>query len=213
MRDVLRLRENAEIQIFDGAGNEFLCVIVSISKKNTELKIIDEIAPAAPESSLDLTLAVALLKGEKFDFVIQKAVELGVSTLIPLNTKRADVKIKDAEKKTERWGKIIIEAAKQCGRAKLMSIQAPIDYAKYIESAEGTKILFAEHGGSDFSAIETGGRIIGVIGSEGGWEDSEIEVARTNDFQIITFGGRVLRAETAAVSIAAVLQHRFGDFN
>lgn len=213
LRDVLRLRENAEIQIFDGAGNEFLCVIVSISKKNTELKIIDEIAPAAPESSLDLTLAVALLKGEKFDFVIQKAVELGVSTLIPLNTKRADVKIKDAEKKTERWGKIIIEAAKQCGRAKLMSIQAPIDYAKYIESAEGTKILFAEHGGSDFSAIETGGRIIGVIGSEGGWEDSEIEVARTNDFQIITFGGRVLRAETAAVSIAAVLQHRFGDFN
>lgn len=213
MRDVLRLRENAEIQIFDGAGNEFLCEIESISKKNTELKIIDKIAPAAPESSLDLTLAVALLKGEKFDFVIQKAVELGVSTLVPLNTKRADVKIKDAEKKTERWGKIIVEAAKQCGRAKLMNIQAPIDYAKYIESAEGTKILFAEHGGSDFSAIETGGKITGVIGSEGGWEDSEIEAARANAFQIITFGGRVLRAETAAVSIAAVLQHRFGDFN
>ncbi|HEX8638508.1 MAG TPA: RsmE family RNA methyltransferase, partial [Pyrinomonadaceae bacterium] len=128
LRDVLRLRETAEAQVFDGAGKEFSCVIESIAKRETILRIKSEIAPSAPESNLDLTLAVALLKGEKFDLVVQKATELGVTQLAPLSTKRADVKIKDVkdtEKKLERWRKIALEAAKQSGRAKLMTIESP----------------------------------------------------------------------------------------
>src|SRR5215211_2660547 len=85
LRDVLRLRAGEKIQVFDGAGREFSCVIGNIFKKETLLEIIEEIAPAAPESDLDLTLAVALLKGEKFELVVQKSVELGVSKLVPLN--------------------------------------------------------------------------------------------------------------------------------
>jgi len=108
LRDVLRLREGEKVQVFDGAGKEFLCEIETIAKKETSLKIIEEIAPSSPESNLDLTLAVALLKGEKFDLVIQKAVELGVCKLVPLNTKRADVRLKDADKKQERWQKIAL---------------------------------------------------------------------------------------------------------
>ena len=212
LRDVLRLRENAEIHVFDGIGKEFLCSVEKISKKETALKILKEVSPTAPESKLDLTLAVALLKGEKFDLVIQKAVELGVKRFVPLNTIRADVKIKDDEKKLERWRKIIVDATKQCGRAALMEIGAPVDFGDFISSANDTKILFAEKGGESFSEIKAAKNITAMIGSEGGWEDSEIENAREKGFQIITFGGRILRAETAAISVASVLQNKFGDF-
>lgn len=212
LRDVLRLREDAEIHVFDGKGREFLCAVEKISKKETGLKIIKEVSPTAPESNLDLTLAVALLKGEKFDLVVQKAVELGVMRFVPLNTIRADVKIKNGEKKLERQRKIIIDAAKQCGRAALMEISAPVDFEKFIALAEGTKILFAEKGGAHFSDIKSAEKITAIVGAEGGWEDAEIEAAREKDFHIVTFGGRILRAETAAISVAAILQNRFGDF-
>ena len=212
LRDVLRLREGAEIHVFDGFGREYLCAVEKIAKRETNLKIINEVQPFAPESILDLTLAVALLKGEKFDLAIQKAVELGVKKFVPLNTIRADVKIKDGEKKLERWRKIIIDATKQCGRAALMEIDAPIDFEKFISSAKGTKVLFAEKDGERFSDIKSAENITALIGSEGGWENTEIEIAREKGFQIITFGGRILRAETAVISITAVLQHRFGDF-
>ena len=211
LRDVLRLREGAEICVFDGEGREFLGTVEKISKSETLLKIIREITPSALESSLDLTLAIALLKGEKFDLVVQKSVELGVNRIIPLNTKRADVKLTDGEKKLERWRKIALEAAKQSGRAKMLKIEKPIDFKEFVEAKSGTRILFAERNGTSFSEIETAQQIIAVVGAEGGWEDTEIETAREKGFQIITLGGRILRAETAAISTAAILQHRFGD--
>jgi len=212
LRDVLRLREGAEIHVFDGEGREFLGAVEKISKSETLLEIIREITPSALESGLDLTLAIALLKGEKFDLVVQKSVELGVNRIIPLNTKRADVKLTGGEKKLERWRKIALEAAKQSGRAKLLQIEKPIDFKEFVEAESGTRILFAERNGASFSEIKTAEQIIAVVGAEGGWEDSEIETAREKGFQIITLGGRILRAETAAISTAAILQHRFGDF-
>jgi len=211
LRDVLRLKETDQVRVFDGGGKEFLCEIERIEKQQTNLKILEEIAPSAPESDLNLILAAALLKGEKFDLVVQKAVELGVTKLIPLNTKRADVKLKETGKRLERWRKIALEACKQSGRAVLMPIAEPLDYEKFIETADGTRILFAERGGTNFSAIEPSQKIVAAIGAEGGWEASEIESARAAGFQITTLKGRILRAETAAISIAAILQHRFGD--
>ena len=214
LREVLRLREGAVVQIFDGESKEFLCVIERITKQETSLKIQEEIAPPAPESDLNLTLAAALLKGEKYDLVVQKAVELGITKLVPLLTKRCDIKIKDAkdiEKKSERWRRIALEAAKQSGRARLMRIETLAEFGNFIATADDTKILFAERGGENFSEIKAGKKITAVTGAEGGWEDSEIEAARGENFQIITFGGRILRAETAAIAAASVLQNHFGD--
>jgi 16S rRNA (uracil1498-N3)-methyltransferase len=217
LRDVLRLREGEKVQVFDGAGREFLCSIEKITKKDAFLTILEEISSPAAESNLDLTLAVALLKGEKFDFVVQKSVELGVSKFVPLLTKRCDVKIKDAkeaEKKLERWKRIALEAAKQTGRAKLMQVEAPKEFKEFIESGEtAAKILFSERGGESFSAVKASEKIVAVTGAEGGWEDAEIEAARRNGFQIVTFGGRILRAETASLAVAALLQNHFGDLN
>jgi len=211
LRDVLRLREGEKVSVFDGAGKEFLCEIETVAKKEILLKIIEETAPSSFESDLELTLAVALLKGEKFDLVIQKAVELGVTKLVPLNTKRSDVRLKEADKKQERWQKIALEACKQSGRARLMQIELPVDFEKFIKTADGAKILFAERSGASFSAIKADKKITALVGSEGGWENAEIESAASNGFQIITLGGRILRAETAAIAISAVLQHNFGD--
>jgi 16S rRNA (uracil1498-N3)-methyltransferase len=213
LRDVLRLRESETVQVFDGEDREFLCEIEKIGKRETVVKILKEILPPAPRSNLDLTLAAAILKGEKFDLVVQKAVELGVAKFVPVQTKRTDVKVKESEKKLERWRRIALEAAKQSGRAGLMKIETVIEFTEFIETAKGTKTLFAESGGAGFSKIEETKKITAVIGSEGGWENSEIEAARNSDFQIITFGGRILRAETAAIVIAGILQHRFGDLN
>lgn len=217
LRDVLRFSGGDKISVFDGNGAEFLCEIGKIEKKKTQLKILEKISPAAAESDLDLTLAIALLKGEKFDLVIQKAVELGVTKFVPLLTKRCDVKPKNAEKKLERQKRISIESSKQSGRAKLMEIEMPINFQTFVQNSASTNfenetlLLFSEKNGKDFSIIKPSKKITAIIGSEGGFEDSEIELARENRFQIITLKGRILRAETAAISIAAILQNRFGD--
>lgn len=214
LRDVLRLRVGDEASVFDGDGNEFLCVIAEISKKETTLQIIEKLEKHN-ESSLELKLAVSLLKGEKFDLVIQKACELGVSEIIPLLTKRADVKIRDAkdiEKRMERWQRIALEAAKQCGRAKLLKIQPPIVFNEFVDADHKNLVLFSERGGASFESYAASPKeITAIIGPEGGWDDSELEKAAENEVQILTLKGRILRAETAAIAIAAILQYRFGD--
>lgn len=213
-RDVLRLKTGDEVRVFDGEGREFSCSIERVGKKESLLAISAKVEPASPESDLELTLAVALLKGEKFDLVIQKAVELGVTSLVPLETARCDVKIKDAGKKLDRWRKIALEACKQSGRARLMEIADVTDFQRFIGRDEaGFRILFSERGGQDFSKIKPGKKITAVIGPEGGWESSELSAAGDKGFLITTLGGRILRAETAAISIAAILQHRFGDLS
>src|SRR5256885_16530206 len=122
LRDVLRLRAGDEVSVFDGGGGEFSCVIVEIGKRSALLEVRQKTKPASPESSLDLTLAAAILKHDRFDLVIQKASELGVNTLVPLDVVRFDVRGKDAAKRHDRWRRIALEATKQCGRSRLMQI-------------------------------------------------------------------------------------------
>ena len=215
LRDVLRLSMGDEAQIFDGEGREFLCRIESVEKKRTMLRIVKESAPTAPESRLHLTFAAAITKGEKFDLVVQKAVELGVSRIVPLFTARCEVKPGGSDRRVERWSKIVLEASKQSGRARLMTIDRPMDFRKFAatEAGDHTTIMFSERDGANFAEVRVTERITAIIGPAGGWDDSELEIARSNGFNIVTFGGRILRAETAAIAFAAVLQHRFGDLN
>ncbi len=219
LRDVLRLREGEKVLVFDGEGNEFTCLIEKIGrgKDSCVLKIIEKSAPFAPESPLNLTLGIALLKGEKFDLVVQKATELGVKKIIPLQTKRADVKLEtnSAGKKLERWQKIALEAAKQCGRSVVPKIGLPEEFEKIVLQLAKDEIgvLFSEKSGASLAEMKSqkSAEMIVIVGSEGGWEDSEIELARANDWQIITLGGRILRAETAGIVAVTLLQNIFGD--
>jgi 16S rRNA (uracil1498-N3)-methyltransferase len=216
LRDVLRLREGAVVRVFDGAGIEFEASVARIEKRTSMLEILRRIEPIATESSLDLTLAAGITKGEKFDLVVQKAVELGVSKLVPLQTRRCDVKLKDSAKRLDRWRKIALEAAKQSGRAKLMTIPEPVEFETFLNEFDrsiSVGIMFTERSGSGFPAGEVYKTITALVGPEGGWEDSEIDEAEGAGFPTVTLGGRILRAETAAIAIAAILQHRFGDLN
>ena len=213
LRDVLRLNTGDEVSVFDGEGGEFACLISAIGKKGSTLEITEAIEPPAPESPLDLTLAVSLLKGEKFDLVVQKTVELGVTRLVPLETARADVRAGDGEKRRDRWQKIALGATKQCGRATLMRIAKPVPFRAYAETADTPAHFFTERGGGPLSAAAGTNKTTAFIGPEGGWEDSEISFAAERGFSLVTLNGRILRAETAAVAIAAILQHRFGDLN
>ena len=221
LRDVLRLRTGDEAYVFDGEGKEFCAVVTETARAAATLRLVKEIDPASPESPLHLTLAVALLKGEKFDVVVQKATELGVACVIPIITFRADVKVHnpdDAQRKQARWQRVALEAAKQSGRARLMQIEAPRSFAELIARPavdDELRIMFAERDGSALaSATDSSDRpssVTAIVGSEGGWTDEEIDQARAGGWKIVTLGGRTLRAETAAVVIAALLQHTFGD--
>lgn len=222
LRNVLRLKDGDEIYLFDGAGKEFQCEVQTIARDSTEVTVIKQVGAAQPESSLNLTLAIALLKGEKFDLVIQKATELGAARIIPVITSRADVRIKsddDAERKATRWQRIVLEATKQCGRTRLMKIETPMGFADLInDSNENTdlRVMFAERAGA--SLAEAFGEpqdqpktVAALVGPEGGWADDEIEQAGVAGWKIVTLGGRILRAETAAIVIATLMQHRLGD--
>jgi 16S rRNA (uracil1498-N3)-methyltransferase len=218
--DVLRLGVGDEIFVFDGEGHEYRCVIAQLASGSATLNISEAVQPASPESPLHLTLAVALLKGEKFDLVVQKATELGVARLTPLITGRADVRIRepgDARKKAYRWARIAFESAKQCGRAQLMLADPPMNLDEFLRSISDVqlKLTYSARDGdphADLAEMEVNApHIAAMIGPEGGWTEDELKQARVHGCKIVTLGGRILRAETAAIAVATLLQHRFGD--
>jgi 16S rRNA (uracil1498-N3)-methyltransferase len=212
LRDVLRLKAGDEVYVFDGAGREFRCSVIKTTRDTAELGIEAEVEPAKPESQLQLNLGVALLKGEKFDLVVQKATELGVKRVTPLITRYADIHLRDqsdAAKRVGRWQRIALEAAKQSGRAFVPEISLPVAFNEL--KADGLGVMFSERDGASLETVHSSGTMTALIGSEGGWSDEEIESARARDFHVITLGGRILRAETAAITVTALLQHRYGD--
>ena len=192
-------------------GHEFRCTVSGTKRDSAELHIEAEVEPAKPESQLQLNLCVALLKGEKFNLVVQKATELGVTALTPLITRHADIHLRDAAdatKRVARWQRIALEAAKQSGRAFVPEISLPVAFETALE---GVGVMFSERGGEAFESLTGAGAMTALVGSEGGWADEEIEAARARDFHIVTLGGRILRAETAAIAVTVLMQHRFGD--
>jgi 16S rRNA (uracil1498-N3)-methyltransferase len=223
LRDVLRLRAGDEAQVFDGEGHEFACVVreVGSRREGATLAVRGPVEPPSPEPPLFLLLAVALLKGEKFDLVVQKAVELGVGFIKPLTTKRTDVRLRDerdAAKRVERWRRLALEAAKQSGRARVPLVTQPFAFETFVTSGSGIdflQVMFAERGGVGLNELPRRESpptdVVALVGPEGGWEDEEIELARTHGWSIVTLGGRTLRAETAAITVCALLQNLFGD--
>src|SRR6185369_16214938 len=155
LREVLRLKPGAEVSVFDGEGKEFRARVAQARREFAELELHGEIEPARPESPLRITLAVALLKGEKFDLVVQKATELGVVEIVPLITRYADIKLRDeadAAKRVARWQRIALEAAKQSGRAVVPEISLPKQFTDVLESP---CFLFSEKEGHGLTQIET----------------------------------------------------------
>ena len=213
LREVLRLKTGDEVQVFDGAGGEFRAVVSQARREFAELEIGDRIESPKPESPLQLTLAVALLKGEKFDLVVQKGTELGVNRFIPLVTRYADIRLRDdadAMKRVARWQRIALEAAKQCGRSVVPEVEGPMLFGALIGKKDRF-LMFSERDGQSLNTDLKLDNLTAIVGSEGGWSDEELDQARAANVSIVTLGGRVLRAETAAIATAVLLQHLYGD--
>jgi 16S rRNA (uracil1498-N3)-methyltransferase len=221
--DVLRLGRGDEVFVFDGEGREYRCRVAEAGRAQALLEVCEEVEAARPASPLRLTLCVALLKGEKFDLVVQKATELGVARLVPVVTKFADVRVKegaDGVRRLARWKRIALEAAKQSGRASLPELLGPTPFASVVRGeaieASQCRLFFSERGGRGLveALSECPGelkRVAALVGPEGGWAEEELEAARVGGWNVITLGGRVLRAETAAIVATALLEHLCGD--
>jgi 16S rRNA (uracil1498-N3)-methyltransferase len=212
---VLRLPVGARVFAFDGCGHEYACQIATADKRNATLAIVEPL-PGAVESPLQLTLAQALLKNDKFDWVVQKITELGVTRLVPLLTEHCDIRKAEerADARLQRWRRIALEAVKQCGRRRLLDIAEPLSWAEYCAqtSTNGLNLIFSERGGQKLNTLPSTATAVSVaIASEGGWSEAELQLADQHGFTPIHLGPRILRAETAAVAGAALLQQRFGD--
>jgi 16S rRNA (uracil1498-N3)-methyltransferase len=215
---VLRLREGDAVQVFDGIGNECHGVITELRGKRV---VVGGIAPASAnrESPLQTSLAQALSSSEKMDWVIQKATELGVAEIQPLDTERSVARLPAdrAEKRVEHWRQVAIAACEQCGRNVLPKIHAPLDVMAWLQQAKGlpdTKLILLPQGAASLHAQpRPQGRVILMIGAEGGFTEAESDSALRCGFMPIRLGARVLRTETAAVAGLAALQTLWGDFD
>jgi len=214
---VLRLGSGARVFVFDGEGGEYECEVARIAKHEVELNLLRRLDDAV-ESPLQLTLAQALIKGDKFDWVIQKATELGVTRIVPLVTDHADVKRAEerAGQRLQRWRRISLEALKQCGRRRLVEICEPAPFDDFCGStARSACLIFSERGGESLAEVSAKLRDVNqlslCVASEGGWSDHELRKAASCDFTPVSLGTRTLRTETAAIVAVALAQHIFGD--
>jgi 16S rRNA (uracil1498-N3)-methyltransferase len=214
---VLRLGEGARVFVFDGQGGEWECEVSQIVKRQAVLSVIKRLIDPV-ESPLQLTLAQALVKGDKFDWIVQKSTELGVTRIVPLVTDHSDIRRSQerADQRMQRARRIMLEALKQCGRRKLVEIVEPINFADFCrrQTTENNLIFSEREGRSLHEATARLDPTLGIclwIASEGGWSDPEIKMAETNGFISVHLGPRILRTETAAIAAVTLVQHLFGD--
>ncbi len=228
LRSVLRLRPGMQITLLDGQNHAFLTEITQLDQTKAMGQILTQ-ETLTTEPSVHLTLYQCSLKADKFEWVLQKGTELGVARFVPVVSERSVVRpIAALHKKRARWANIVREAAEQCGRGVLPEITEPLKYSQaldhaYAHAADLSLLSWEE---ANTKERETGlgarlqqeidnGRspqkISILIGPEGGFSAQEIDRARESGWQIVSLGGRILRAETASVAAISIIMDRFGE--
>jgi len=218
IRRVLRLKAGDEILVFDGSAKEYEGKIVEEGSSSVVVRI-QNISSSKRESTLEITLAQSLLKGEKMDYLIQKATELGVKEIIPFFSSRS-VPLLEKSKRLERcyrWERIAVEASKQCGRGLIPKIGLLQDYSEMLQNIppDFLRFILWEKGGAKLKEVLEGLKekikIFFIVGPEGGLSQEEVELAKERGFIPITLGKRILRSETASLSLLGILQYEWGD--
>jgi 16S rRNA (uracil1498-N3)-methyltransferase len=216
----LRLQVGDSATLFNGDGFDYECTLTSISKHAVHASI-SSACQLHNESPLNITLLQAISSGDRMDFTIQKAVELGVNSIQPITSQRSLVKLsaERAEKRNEHWQNIAISACEQSGRSVVPSVQATLSYSHVFahlaqtSAADACKITLAPDAKQRLSAIaKPSGNLYLLVGAEGGLSDEEIALSVSHGFQTALLGGRVLRTETAALAAIAAMQTLWGDF-
>jgi 16S rRNA (uracil1498-N3)-methyltransferase len=210
---VLRLAVGAELILFDGLGGEYPAHIVELDKRELWVACGEKVDNNC-ESPLSITLAQGVSRGERMDYTIQKAVELGASRIAPINTERSMVNLKGErlEKRMEHWRGVIISACEQCGRNTLPELLPQVSLLEWLQRpVDGTGLLLDHRATNGVSGLELGGGCTLLIGPEGGLSGKEREAAVVAGYRGMRLGPRVLRTETAALAALAAIQSRWGD--
>jgi len=213
--NVLHMKPGQSIILFNGGGGYFDCTIQSVVRKhNVDVEIgqhhTDDKTP-----TLHLTLAQGVARGQRMDYTLQKAVELGVTGIVPVLCEHGTVKLagERQDKRLEHWRKLIINACEQCGVNRIPSLQSPQNLDDWVgKQCTGLKIILHPESERSLSHLRQPDRnIVLLVGPEGGFSDREVRLALANGYQAVRFGPRVLRTETAAVVAITACQVLWGD--
>ena len=213
---VLRARAGEQIVLFNGDGREFAAQVLTVSKLEVSVDIGAASAPHT-ESLVHTTLGLCLSKGDRFDWAIQKATELGVGAIAPLYSERVDFSIPPdrIEKRIAHWQQIAISACEQCGRVRIPAVSTPQPMEQWVQSvaAEQKWVLHCDDHGApkSIAGMATPADAALLIGPEGGLTDQEVARACENSFEVLQLGPRVLRAETAPVVALSALSVMWGE--
>lgn len=219
LKQVLRINAGEKVLVLDGLGSSYLVQLEKVTNEVVQGIIVEKVT-LSTESPLELTLVQSILKGDKMDLVVQKATEIGVSRIIPLNSERTVVRISGtkAEDRRQRWEKVAQEAVKQCGRSLVPEIAPIQDWPEVISQFEETDLILLpweeEHQEGlkkILSSSLAAKRVIFFIGPEGGFTSKEVGFAKERGAQTVSLGPRILRAETASLAVAAVIMYTLGD--
>lgn len=207
---VRRAAKGEEVVLFDGSGMEFPAVVDKLGRSTVELRIVAR-REAGRELPFPLVAGIALPKGDRQKWLVEKLTELGVTTLVPLATERGVAQ--PTAGTLERLRRTVVEASKQCGRNRLMEVfkpQAWTTWARNAPRADGVRLLFAHPAGLPLGELlTTAPRSVYIaIGPEGGFTDAEVNSGREAGWHAVALGPRILRVETAAVALAAAIALR-----
>ena len=211
LNKVLRFPTGKNITVFNGDGFDYIAVVES-AKKNTNLKIISK-KINDNESKLDLTLAQGIAKGEKMDFLIQKAVELGVKRIIPMKLERCVVRLKGdkIDKKIDHWQKIANHACEQSGRSGIVNVSDPTSLDELLEESGHNGFVLHHRATDDLAHAKKSSKATLLIGPEGGLSEKEIADSEKGGYKSLLLGKRVLRTETASLAAIANMQLLWGS--
>jgi 16S rRNA (uracil1498-N3)-methyltransferase len=216
-REVLRLRAGAPVRVFDGKGAEYEAVLSAVTREGVALEVGARV-PARPEPPWPLVLGVSALKGDRMEWVVQKATELGAAEIRPFVSQRTDAAARPAllGSRHERWLKVAAGAAEQCGRAVVPAIAPTVAFAHLARGTPGGARLLLERSASlPFAAgatrLSVRDGLLLVVGPAGGFAPEELRAAQGEGVTPVRLGPRTLRTETAAVAAMAVAQALWGD--
>lgn len=215
VRTVLRLKQDQTILLFNGQGGEYLCRFSEVSRKTVRVEI-EEFMTRDVESPLAVTLGLGISRGDRMDWAVQKAVELGVTQLTPLVTERCVIKFNDDKKqqRLQHWQGIIQHAAEQSGRTRLPTLGEIAGLTDWVDQQQDLRVFldpYAEQSLADLHPENN--RVTLLSGPEGGFSDQERQIARAAGFVPVRMGARILRTETAVLAALTAVQTLWGDFS
>jgi 16S rRNA (uracil1498-N3)-methyltransferase len=209
---VLRLPENSELILFNGNGNDYRCMLSRSGRDCAHAQVLES-APGRPESPLRITLTQAISRGDRMDYSLQKATELGVAAIHLLFSERVEVKLGGGrlEKRLQHWRGVIRSASEQCGRATVPELRAPVALHQWLE-IPGRRLVLEARADDTLGTTELGDSVDLAVGPEGGFSKAEIDSMKRSGVHPVRLGPRILRTETAGPAAIAVLQAIGGDF-